>query len=157
MSFWWRRWLEQSRSPIQTAFPWVSAKTCISTWRGQSRYRSRYTSELPKYAWPSLRAESRAAAASSGALTTFMPRPPPPYDALMATGQPWTAPKAWISSAEVTGPSLPGTTGTPASIAATRDDTLSPITSMASGGGPTNVAPREARARAKAGFSLKKP
>ena len=28
---------EQSRSPIHTALPWVSAKTCISTWRGQSR------------------------------------------------------------------------------------------------------------------------
>ena len=54
----------------------------------------------------------------------------------MATGQPCSAPKASISAAVVTGPSLPGTTGTPAAMAAAREETLSPMTSMASGGGP---------------------
>ena len=34
MSFWWRRWDEQSRSPSHSALPWVSASTCISMWRG---------------------------------------------------------------------------------------------------------------------------
>ena len=37
ISFWWRRWAEQSRSPTHTQLPWVSAMTCISTWRGQVR------------------------------------------------------------------------------------------------------------------------
>ena len=37
MSFWWRRWAEQSRSPIHTTWPCWSAKICISMWRGQSR------------------------------------------------------------------------------------------------------------------------
>ncbi len=39
-SFWWRRWAEQSRSPSHRVLPWVSAMICISTCRGQARYRS---------------------------------------------------------------------------------------------------------------------
>ena len=31
--FWWRRWIEQSRSPRWTPFPWASNRTWISTWR----------------------------------------------------------------------------------------------------------------------------
>ena len=34
MSFWWRRWIEQSRSPRWTTWPCASASTWISTWRG---------------------------------------------------------------------------------------------------------------------------
>jgi hypothetical protein len=37
MIFWWRRCMEQSRSPSQTAFLCVSARIWISTWRGFSR------------------------------------------------------------------------------------------------------------------------
>ena len=35
--FWWRRWMLQSRSPRWMTFPWVSASTCTSMWRGSSR------------------------------------------------------------------------------------------------------------------------
>ena len=35
ISFWWRRWAEQSRSPSQSVVPKASASTCISMWRGQ--------------------------------------------------------------------------------------------------------------------------
>ena len=36
-SFWWRRWMVQSRSPRWITFPCASASTCTSTWRGSSR------------------------------------------------------------------------------------------------------------------------
>ena len=36
-SFWWRRWIVQSRSPRWTTLPCASARTCTSTWRGSSR------------------------------------------------------------------------------------------------------------------------
>src|SRR5438132_657752 len=57
----------------------------------------------------------------------------------MATGQPNSLPKA-TTSAPLCNTSLrPGTPLTPAFSAAMRDEILSPITSMASGGGPMNV------------------
>ena len=52
---------------------------------------------------------------------------------------------------------VPGTPMTPASCAAMRLETLSPMTSMASGGGPMKVTPRSVMARAKSVFSEKKP
>src|SRR5919204_46928 len=33
MSFWWRRWIEHSRSPHVRTVPWWSHSTWISTWR----------------------------------------------------------------------------------------------------------------------------
>ena len=36
MIFWWRRWIEHSRSKRWTTLPWVSPKTCTSTCRGRS-------------------------------------------------------------------------------------------------------------------------
>jgi pyruvate carboxylase len=36
MSFWWRRWMLQSRSPRCTTLPCASASTWISMWRGAS-------------------------------------------------------------------------------------------------------------------------
>ncbi len=36
-SFWWRRCREQSRVDTTTTLPWVSARHCVSTWRGLSR------------------------------------------------------------------------------------------------------------------------
>ena len=52
---------------------------------------------------------------------------------------------------------VPGTPATPALAAAMRLDTLSPMTSMASGGGPMKATPRSVMARAKSVFSEKKP
>ena len=36
MIFWWRRWIEHSRSPRWTVLPLASAITWISMWRGAS-------------------------------------------------------------------------------------------------------------------------
>ena len=59
----------------------------------------------------------------------------------MATGQPCSSPKATTSSGEVSGCERPGTPATPARSAARRELILSPMTSMASGGGPMKVTP----------------
>ena len=75
----------------------------------------------------------------------------------MATGQPCWSPNATTSSGEVSGSERPGTPATPAFSAARRELILSPMTSMASGGGPMKVTPRPVMARAKSVFSEKKP
>ncbi len=75
----------------------------------------------------------------------------------MATGQPYSSPNATTSSGDVSGSERPGTPATPASSAAKRELILSPMTSMASGGGPMKVTPRSVMARAKSVFSEKKP
>jgi hypothetical protein len=75
----------------------------------------------------------------------------------MATGQPWSSPNATTSSGEVSGSERPGTPATPAFSAASRELILSPMISIASGGGPMNVTPRPVIARAKSVFSEKKP
>ncbi len=65
-----------------------------------------------------------------------------------------------ISASPTDGPSgstVPGTTGTPASIATLRAPVLLPIRSIASGDGPMNVSPASAQARAKSAFSARKP
>ncbi len=75
----------------------------------------------------------------------------------MATGQPNSSPKATTSVKSVRNSVVPGTPATPAAWAAIRLETLSPMTSMASGGGPTKATPRSVMARAKSVFSEKKP
>ena len=86
-----------------------------------------------------------------------MPRPPPPNAALMATGQPFSSPKARISSADLANSVVPGTIGAPPRRAALRLETLSPISSIAAGGGPMKATPISVMARANSAFSLKKP
>ena len=51
----------------------------------------------------------------------------------------------------------PGTLETPAARASFFDSILSPIAAIAFGGGPMKVTPALASARAKAGFSDRKP
>jgi hypothetical protein len=41
MTFWWRRWMEHSRSPRCRWLPCASEKICISMWRGLSTAFSR--------------------------------------------------------------------------------------------------------------------
>ncbi len=98
-----------------------------------------------------------ASAAAAAAATTFIPRPPPPNAALIATGQPNSSPKATISAGSVTDSDRPGTPATPARSAASRALILSPMVSIASGGGPTNVTPLATMVRAKSAFSEKNP
>ena len=75
----------------------------------------------------------------------------------MASGQPFASPNARTSSGSVMNSVVPGTQATPPRMAARREDTLSPISTMASGGGPMNATPRSVMARAKSAFSEKKP
>ena len=55
------------------------------------------------------------------------------------------------------GSSVPGTTGTPARVAAARAAVLLPISAIASGAGPMNVRPASRTAAANASFSARKP
>src|SRR3954462_14888509 len=113
MTFCLRRCREHSRSPrCRNREP--SPKTWTSTWCACSTNRSRYTSPWPKAAAASAWALGTTACSSSGVLTMRMPRPPPPAAALTATGYPMVAATSRASCTPATGPSEPGTVGTPA-------------------------------------------
>ena len=75
----------------------------------------------------------------------------------MATGQPNSLPKAVTSSGEPSTSDRPGTPETPARSAAWRELILSPMTSMASGGGPMKVTPRSVMARGEVGVLREEP
>ena len=55
------------------------------------------------------------------------------------------------------GCSVPGTTGTPARMAAARAAVLLPMSAIASGDGPMKVRPASRQARANAAFSARNP
>ena len=55
------------------------------------------------------------------------------------------------------GSSVPGTAATSDAAADFRDEILSPMISIASGGGPIQATPRSVMARAKSAFSEKNP
>ena len=89
-----------------------------------------------------------------------MPLPPPPADGLTRIGKPISrAAAASTASSAVpsASPEMPGTTGTPISAANAFARILSPIASIAAGGGPTNTMPLSSHARANAAFSARKP
>ena len=134
MSFWWRRWMEQSRSPRCTAWPLPSASTWISMWRGASMYFSTYTAPLPKAACASalrlahggvqlrgLVHDADALAAAAGRRLDHHRQ----ADRARATSS--------ASAASSTTPSEPGVTGTPAAVMVARAAALSPIRSIDSG------------------------
>ena len=76
----------------------------------------------------------------------------------MATGQPTPSPNATTSSGSCQGLAAPGhALRRRRPRRRERDEILSPMTSIASGGGPTKVTPRAVMARAKSVFSEKKP
>jgi len=86
-----------------------------------------------------------------------MPRPPPPAEALSIRGKPivWAISSTWRSP--FTGPSLPGTTGTPAFSINCRACALSPILRMASLLGPMKAIFRSAQISANCAFSARNP
>ncbi len=86
-----------------------------------------------------------------------MPRPPPPAAALIITGYPMRPAEARAASVVSTRPSLPGTTGTPASQAAARAAALSPMRRIVAADGPTKIMPAASVASAKAAFSERNP
>ena len=47
ITFWWRRWSEQSRSNRWTTLPCLSPNTCTSIWRGERIYFSSRTRSSP--------------------------------------------------------------------------------------------------------------
>ena len=55
ITFWWRRWIEQSRSHRCTTLPNASPSTWNSMWRGSSTNFSTKTRSSPKLLRASLR------------------------------------------------------------------------------------------------------
>ena len=85
-TFWWRRWVEQSRSNRCTTLPWASARTCTSMWRPRSTYFSTSMVSSPNAASASRFAAATASSYSSSLRTIRMPLPPPPAAAFTSTG-----------------------------------------------------------------------
>ena len=88
---------------------------------------------------------------------TFIPRPPPPKTALMATGRPYFLANVTTSSLLSTGSEVPGTKGAFARPAMWRALTLSPRESIASGEGPIQISPASITAWANEAFSARNP
>ncbi len=86
-----------------------------------------------------------------------MPRPPPPALAFTMIGYPCCRAKTRASSSWTIGSAVPGTTGTPAAVAALRPATLSPSRRCISAVGPTNTMPARSHASAKSAFSERNP
>ena len=146
--FWWRRWIEHSRSPSAQTPPCASATICTSMWRAFSSSGSQNTVGSPNADSASRRAPATASASSSGARTTRMPRPPPPADAFTSSGKSAAVTRAGSSS---------GSTGTSAAAISFFASILEPIAAIASGGGPIQVSPAPVTARANSAFSDRNP
>ena len=155
--FWWRRCRLHSRSPRLQTCPWVSAKTCTSMWRGRATKRS--TSRVPSPKAPI--ASRRAAAMAPAQVGRVVDAPHALAAAARGRLEQHREPDVEGGGGQfvVVRPasSRPGTTGTPAAATARLALILSPIISMASGGGPTKTIPAAAQRRASAGFSDRKP
>src|SRR5699024_8618244 len=74
----------------------------------------------PKAAVASRTADSYDSTMSSACRTTLIPRPPPPWAALIAIGSPCSRTKRSTSAASSTGCSVPGTRGAPTRCASWR-------------------------------------
>ena len=85
-TFWWRRWVEQSRSKRWSTVPCRSPITCTSMCRPDSTYFSTSMVSSPKEDLASRCAAANASAYSPSERTMRMPLPPPPAAALTSTG-----------------------------------------------------------------------
>jgi hypothetical protein len=83
--------------------------------------------------------------------------PPPPADGFSSTGIPISRAASASSASDSPLPEDPGTTGTPAAFTVSLARILSPMSEMASAGGPMKTSPASAHARAKSAFSARKP
>ncbi|VVB89824.1 Uncharacterised protein [uncultured archaeon] len=115
------------------------------------------TVESPKVDFATERADSIIAMRSLLFLTTFMPMPPPPDDALTITGYPMLSAISRASSKSFMPFSLPGITGIPAAFMVFLASILLPTLSMAWLVGPMNVIPSFSQRAANSGFSARKP
>lgn len=157
MIFWWRRWREHSRSPRCTTFPWASARTWISMWRGRSIHRSTSRVSSPNEDRASRRADAISSASSASSRTRCIPLPPPPADGFSRTGIPISRADAASSASVSPLPDDPGTTGTPAARTVALARILSPIRAIADAGGPMKTRPASAHACANSAFSARNP
>ena len=156
ITFWCRRWIEQSRSNRCSVVPWVSARICTSMCRGRPTACSMNTVGSPKAPSASRIAADTDSRSAAGSSTRRMPRPPPPATALTKTGKPISSAPATSSSRSADG-GVDLSVGMPAARAASSARTLLPASSSTSAGGPMKVMPAAAQARASSGFSLRKP
>jgi hypothetical protein len=83
--------------------------------------------------------------------------PPPPAEALIASGNPVSEAMARTSSTRSAGSVPPGTIGMPAARMASRAAIFDPIATIASGGGPIQTRPASPTCRANAAFSARNP
>ena len=156
MTFWCRRWMEHSRAPAASVNR-PSPRICTSTWRGRSKYRSRYTASFPNEARARSAHARNAFISSCSSRATCIPIPPPPAAAFTSSGYPSDDAAAFAPTSSPTCPSEPGTTGTPAARITERACALSLIARIAPGGGPTNTMPACAQASANSACSERKP
>ena len=156
MTFWWRRWTEQSRSNKCSVDPCLSAIIWTSIWRGRTTACSTNIRPSPKAVSASRIAASSAGLKSSGVSTLRIPRPPPPATAFAKMGKPMSSAAATSTSRSVVA-SLEAKTGTPALMACSLAVTLFPAISRTEAGGPTKTIPASSQALAKSGFSLRNP
>ena len=146
----------RTAAPFHAGRP-ATVLRCAEGGRAGARDRS---PESPKAVAASERAARIELDSSSGEVTSLIPLPPPPATALMRSGYPMRAAARSITDSASPGPngsSVPGTTGTPAAIAARRAAVLLPISAIASGVGPMNVSPASRHAAGKASFSARNP
>ncbi len=124
--------------------------------RGWMTARSQNTRLSPNAPSASRIADSTPSRSCSAVATSRIPRPPPPATALTKTGNPM----AWVASTMVSRSSLGSVearTGSPASCAAPTARTLLPASSSTSAPGPMKAIPAASQARARSGFSDRKP
>ena len=157
ITFWWRRWIEHSRSKRYSVLPCASANTWISIWRGCSMNFSMKTRSSPKLDFASDCVAFSPSRTSSAERAIRIPLPPPPADALSMTGKPISVATVTASSTSLMASGDPGTVLTFASFASRLLAILSPMAAMASGPGPMKAILAASRARQNAGFSETKP
>ena len=114
ISFWWRRWIEHSRSPQrQDAAVLVADHLDLDVPRRRDRLLDVERAVRERRLGLGRARVEYASSISSGPWTSRMPLPPPPAAAFSSTGKPSSS-AATRASASVAAPSVPGTSGTPA-------------------------------------------
>jgi hypothetical protein len=96
-SFWWRRWSEQSRSPMATIRPVASPSSWTSMWRAGRISRSRIDRSVAERGRASADPAARPPAGRA-ACDPAHPRPPPPAAALTSNGKPIRSASATIAA-----------------------------------------------------------
>ena len=138
-------------------FPYLSARTCVSTCRAGLINFSTYIWSEPKYASLSRFTISKFSKSSFSLCTILRPFPPPPCAAFRATGYPKLSASLIASLFNREGLNWPGTGCNPIFETSFLDSILSPIELIVSGLGPTQIIPFFSIAFAKSAFSAKNP